>query len=454
MEEFRRGPAKFTYARNLLDALRSNKKDFEVKEWFDHKNSKVWNLEKFEDTLDKGYYSVLQKFTLHPAVEYVNYDSQHHHDPAGKVYIKSMSSSHLEHCAHSRDLNTLASLKEDSAFVASSHGAWNKDHTENKDQQLVFSHRVLTVTHKMDSSTGHHCTRVLLEKLHPWELFTNVNIQALAEHPFDNTYTAKQQVPEEGERHLQQAVPDSPLKSCSDPKFAEPGSPTFIRGDSVRLGRNTGCAMFSRDVPGSFAANYDAGKGGAAETYTWGVISCDNCFAVLGAGALAVVNYDVDWSQASIIRGNPPGVKFAAQVKLAGNAGAAVALKGSAGTVSASRDFQMANRGSPSGWIPLGTTGLTLNIAFASASFKISGSADFEGSFSVSWGALGRLSLSGMYNNGFNADGLAQWNNLNRPFQNNGFRMSAWTVNGEVLFFLSVPFIPLLCPSRPPTLSN
>lgn len=43
--------------------------------------------------------------------------------------------------------------------------------------------------------------------------------------------------------------------------------------------------MYQKDIPGSFAANFDLGSRRAMQSYNWGVLSCDNCYVVAGAGA-------------------------------------------------------------------------------------------------------------------------------------------------------------------------
>ena len=45
----------FSHARELLQALRAKKGEFEAREWLDVHDSQSWKLETFEDTLDKGY---------------------------------------------------------------------------------------------------------------------------------------------------------------------------------------------------------------------------------------------------------------------------------------------------------------------------------------------------------------------------------------------------------------
>ena len=394
-EELRAGAVNsFQHARALMGALASKQRTFEVKDYLDVRDTQSWKLETFEDTLDKGYYSAITKYTMHPAeeVSYVNYDSSRHH--SANSFFKSKSSRHLEHCATSAaelegsQIHKQVTGARPAVLVASTFGAWNAnkeadagaDHAE----ELVFSHRVLSVKRTVDAEAGHHCINVQLEPLHAWELFSNVNVQALVEHPFDKSYVT---VPEEqmNERALQFARPDSPLQACSAPAYATLFPMLNIAvGTTVRADPGKGCAMFQKDVPGSFAANFDVGSQRAAKQYTWGVITCDNCFAVLGAGVLAILNYEA---------GLFSGIKFLAQVKVVGNAGAAVSLKGKAGTASGSQSFNMANRGGAGATIPLGATGLKLKIAFGGASFKISGSATFAGSFSVAYGQLGALSV-------------------------------------------------------------
>jgi len=260
-EELRAGLKTFGHTRELMNALSSgDSRTFEVKEWFDHTDAKVWKMDSFEDTLNKGYYSIITKYTLHDDAKYLNYDDAVHHSPASGSYLKSMSSRHLEHCADSRQGNTLATLERHAALVGSTHGAWNSKNSHPKvSQELVFSHRVLAVKHGVDSTTGHHCTYATLEPVSSWELFSNVNMQALVEHPFDTTYTIEKegQEGEEPARSLQMAQPDAPLQSCSSSTYADIGGMISITvGNTVRADKNKGCAIFQKDVPGSFAANF------------------------------------------------------------------------------------------------------------------------------------------------------------------------------------------------------
>ena len=417
----------FLHTRELLEALRTQQPNFEAAERFTAEDAAKWKLGTFQDTLDKGYYHAITKYTLHPEVDYVDYDALH---SGGE--LRNLGEDHLEHCAESRELNALARVTAHAALLGSSLGGWHPSSPSTSSSTaaavLLLAHRVLSVS---SSPRGaQHCVRLELEAVHPWELFSSVSVQAVVEHPFDTSYNEQQS--EQQERELQFAQPDSPLMTCNNPFYddvdASRFNPYIVKAPYLKINKNKGCAIFQKDIPGSFAANYDVSTRKAARSLDWGSLSCDNCFVVAGAGVLAVLNYVATWNFLT------PTVVINVQLKLAGTAGAAVSLTGKAGTFAASRQFQLANAGGSKIRIPIGTTGLTLTLQFGGASLKLSGSATFEGSFSVAYGRLGTASLGMMATNG--APRFAKelrWDNLDKPFSNKGFRVSNWMLSTEVI---------------------
>ena len=80
----------FTHARELLSAVDEGKDTFEAMEFFDHKAAEEeWKMDPasftFQDSLNKGYYNTITKYTLLPGTSYVNYDSARHHSASSYV---------------------------------------------------------------------------------------------------------------------------------------------------------------------------------------------------------------------------------------------------------------------------------------------------------------------------------------------------------------------------------
>ena len=202
-----------------------------------------------------------------------------------------------------------------------------------------YSHRILSVNHVQGASS--HCSTLELEFLHPWELFKSVKVHALIERPFDNmaySSASPEKVTEqvtEQERDLQSeewsVTPTAPLLECTNSKYDDngffwelkdaAGTKRFRKDNQygnaqLAMGSNQGCVSLMGKVPGSLSFNYDRAKQRAKEaiqampsavgsaiqsvakkvpvvgrivaasqyfSYDFtGVVSCDNCFLVLG----------------------------------------------------------------------------------------------------------------------------------------------------------------------------
>ena len=223
----------FAHTAQLLSALRGGQKSFEATELFTAADAAKWELGSFKDMADKAYFHALNSYTLHDEVQYHDYDSLH----GGGMRSLSAETDRLEHCAASKALNKLADVQAHSALVGSSHGGWHPDHAtaaaSGTAPELLLSHRVLGVSATQDGSS--YCVALELEPMHPWEMFSSVQVQALVEHPFHTTYD--NQDPEADERKLQFARPDSPLRACSDPVFDDLGRPSTSKVSSLSISR-------------------------------------------------------------------------------------------------------------------------------------------------------------------------------------------------------------------------
>ena len=220
---------------------------------------------------------------------------------------------------------------------------------------------------------------------------------------------------------------DAPLKPCKS-------YPTdlFLESNWIRMGRTMGCAYALGMSPGSVAANYNWNTKTAAQPVLLGPVTCDNCFAVMGTGVLAALNY-------ASVPGQLSFSSFYAEIKMVGAAGASLSLKGTAGQWSQSKTMNLQNfiPGVPPNGkltVRIGGAGLQLVFQFAGATATMRGSGTSAGSFSVAYGRLGSVNLGGIYQmgKGFSVLRDLNWQNLDKPFVNNGFTVTNWQASVEL----------------------
>ena len=400
-KEFRRLHAnsdekiKFQHGKELLTALKTGKTEFEVLESLTAESPEFqqWNLADFDDSKTRGFYQSRTKYALHKDHTYIIQS-----DEIGSA-LKKTSATSMEYCGSS------TSLKEKTIIVSLEEGS-----------HLITS-----------AKPSGNCVHLETEQMHPWELFSSMNIQAFVERPFHTSYNQEDR-PARKLGANDDIAPDPPLKSCKT-------YPTdlFLEKDNwIRMGRQQGCAYAIGMMPGSVAANYNWNTKSAANPVLLGPLTCDNCFLVMGTGLLAAVNYVA-------VPGQLAFASFYAELKMVGAAGASLGLKGSPGEWSASKTMNLQNLipgVAPNGVfsIGIGGTGLKLKFSFAGATALMRGTGTSQGSFSVGYGRLGSVNLGGIYDKskGFSAIKDVNWQNLDKPFTNNGFTVTNWQASVEL----------------------
>jgi hypothetical protein len=324
-EKLRQQPLTFPHTKQLLHAIQNGKKVFTVKE-----SVSADDIDISAAGMDRSSFANVAK-----ASSWTNYSLQDH----GRDYYNLDSDLEIRELSSVTDLHVIHCNQHDwranDILIGSKSGKWfdsAREHSAlwassvNMLQDLVILRRIVSI------STHGSCHRVLTERMHPLELFHSVHTETTAEHPFQTTYF-NPKIKENRKLFSSIVTPDSPLVACDDSSW---GSFYPVSGGSneddyqFQLGLTKGCAEFSKDVPGSFNFNYDF-KTGQAVSPTLGLfqgVACENCFVFLGAGVLAIVNYQ--------------GSTVTIELKIGGGAGfnASVAISSSA-SFSSSKTFDL-----------------------------------------------------------------------------------------------------------------
>ena len=249
------------------------------------------------------------------------------------------------------------------------------------------------------------CTNIHTEPIHPIELFEKFRVESLGERPYNHNYgkyevvtdqdKKKESVPKR-ELFSKNAKPDSPILACSAQSWAPftaggiksnygvlipstytpPVLPStddqtsFLAELSVLDG---GCIEYSKDFSGSFNFNYDATNkraitqslplGGASVTG----VTCDGCYAYLGAGFLLIFEYT---------KGSSP--KISAEGKIAGAAGFNAVVNIVNPSISGSSTLTLVKADTTFTAVSLGS-GLTFEYKFGGLTALMTGSGSATG---------------------------------------------------------------------------
>jgi hypothetical protein len=185
---------------------------------------------------------------------------------------------------------------------------------ERNDKGLILLRKIVKSEH-IEGGEMKGCTKLHTEDIHPFQLFKSMRIESIGESPFQHTTQKRSteiidtSVDSEFPRLDRKALSDilTPEKTCDTSYYGNSGCSDLdpylkcpiSKPDpnwQINIGSAKGCAEFSEDLPGSFNFNYDFNTGKAIEpSYRLGDstgISCDNCYAFLGAGVLIIVELE------------------------------------------------------------------------------------------------------------------------------------------------------------------
>lgn len=157
---------KFGHGADLLAALRAGQTEFEVREALTAENPEVkqWNLNDYDGTKEKGFYQARTLYKLHADHSYLIVDS--------KTSPRKLSATEMLDCT--------GRIKDKTFLVSSDvHG----------------SHHYVTAA-RVAPESGRNCVKLETEQIHPWELFSNMNIQAFVDRPFHTQYNNGEDVEE------------------------------------------------------------------------------------------------------------------------------------------------------------------------------------------------------------------------------------------------------------------
>ena len=424
----------FEHTRRFFDALLTGAKTFELLEKTDHTSASAWKIESFDDTMDKAYTLVLSKYTLREQDEYV------HLNNAVKAggHVESKSDRHLTHCASDSSANSMSTVKANSILIG--HIVDNQDSLEFSHHVVSVTHLVerdrhcttlqLEQLHPMELFANINVQALIERPFHNTMEPEAEDDETVAE---DSHYHVLQEDPdpEQGVRKLEVLTPSSPLIQCSNPIYQKGlqglGAATILgqtskslpKGGTARaaLGTARGCASLAYDVPGSISFNYGGNvkaassidiqngllkaikgarrwelinyamkKAGTTKagkflkefsTDFQGIVSCDNCFLVAGAGAIVVVNYDTGCKLCVELN-------LRAQIKTGGEAGAAIVLTGKAGNFNIQAPPLTFGKNKELFGVPIplgGGVGVTVKFILTKAEINFKGTGQTAGSF-------------------------------------------------------------------------
>lgn len=403
----------FGHLHNCLSALKMKETSFSVLEKDDWESS----FTKGEKSLiyrSKSDYNFFDSETAY----YINLDDQ----IKSSEMVVDLTDNSISHCSHTElelkfienflihPQNIFKGKKEKKVLLlGSTRGEWFKSKPANKLFSILKKinplkqHnsmiRIVKEIHRDVSSTNNRCVRMVTEDIHYLELFENMKTETFVDNPYQNSF---QQIVKDKDRskyhkRLRElgtiVTPDKPVITCEDAYWGDPKTYT-INSEGPQSNSSTttynyllgslGCVSYETSLPGSFNANYDFSTSRAATDplIIPGVdgIECSNCYAFLGAGILAILQYNTGTFKS--------GKFFRVEIKIAGGAGFNVNLnvlspnistvKTVPGVMPAEKTYHE---------FPIGKTGLTLNYKFGGVNIDAGGSGQATGSFSAGAGA-------------------------------------------------------------------
>ena len=189
--------------------------------------------------------------------------------------IEDMSDNHLMYCSNEHlgrpgDI-FLATVQKESIRSKSLEGAkfssyWRSHKVQKNKKGFNFLRKVISVKSSLLKMSGHTCSKLMTEEIHPLEMFHSINVSALVSTPYNISFSPS--TPEENSTRDQAKAPrkdislnyivepDYPLISCEDYTVWSPQSSwyyTFYATTSTfvyQFASTKGCADY----------NYNLGK--------------------------------------------------------------------------------------------------------------------------------------------------------------------------------------------------
>ena len=304
----------FPHTKELLSAIQKREKSFSLEEKVSDFDQ--FDFNSFDDITNKMFYTTIAKFDLFEDSKYISIDDS-------RTIFEVIEDASIVHC----QTNPYHLLEKGDFLVGTHEGNWNKkmsnfgsSQQQQQQQQmgLIFSRKVIAIE---SHASRQGCLKVQTTKINPLELIDHFEIQSKAEAPYSLDYMTPQAALARGllKIDLDGFVSyDSPLVACNDDVFNGNGLSKSGDSWSVNLlySGSAGCVSVGMDVPGSLNFNFDTNTNSAIGPLTLlpsvPSVTCPNCYLVLGAGFLVVVNY---FSQ---------GTYLDFEAKMSGNAGFAV----------------------------------------------------------------------------------------------------------------------------------
>ena len=429
-EEKQSSTPKFVHAQPLIAALRRGEEKFEVVEH--NVDVDEWDS---NDNDDKGraIFETTTSYHLKASPDnYLNLDDIKDED--APLHIRGLSEDHILHCGRALESGLL--WQSGSIVLGTERGAWSRithvsRHLDETLSSLPINHaagrrkegflvlRRITEVHATDDAD---CTKIHTEPVHPIELFEKFRVESLGLRPYNHNYgkfevvsdqnQEQAPVPEEGERELfsKYATPDKPIVKCTDKSFAPFTTGTFSGNYAVLIPdtgpaatddktdyaaeislNNGGCIEYSKDFDGAFNFNYNPStKGAITKSLPLGGtsitgVTCDGCYAYLGAKFLLIFEYTSD--------------SISAEGKIAGNAGFNANVNIVNPTISGSASVTLVNIASSWTSLPLGS-GLSFQYKSGGLTALVSGSGSATGTASFGAGLTVSATLATKYASG------------------------------------------------------
>jgi hypothetical protein len=382
----------FAHTDALMEAVHSGKMVFEVIESMQDTTT-IKNLADYMEMKSKALYDTKTIYSFDgESGQFVSLD---HPDST----VRELSAEHLLHCTSAAE----RSPEPGTVLLGTSRGSWYSELSKSKrtlaQANLLQPHHhdelnSLLIVRKVTAvkADENGCFHMATESIKPIELFAGVRVEALVKYPFRHAFSKNTAT-----RNLQGeniAQPDQPIIACAAPGEADDGmtknpDPAFgIAGLDIDTAYTKGCIQYNYN-DNAFDMNYDYNTQSAVSqqlTIIDGVI-CNNCYAYLGAGFLVIAEY------------SNSGETISAEIKLAGGTGANVDIAVNNPSISGSQTVPLLGKGGSTS-IPLGSSGVTINVGFGGLTADISGSGSATGSAGFAAGFSDNLAIGLLYAGG------------------------------------------------------
>jgi len=248
----------------------------------------------------RAYYNTTSKYKLHDDASYTSLDTISvttiHEFSENHIKLCGIDDSHSDHVVLSQ-LQKNVNDKSRSFIIGTKDGQWH----QSKHVKQLFGDNNLNLIRQVTSyviDESLKCHSIITENVLPLELFQYMRIESVGDHPFHTEYFVQEEAKKRS-RDLaitddMNMTPDLPILPCSsfDYGWFNGQDSTSSGSYNFRLTPASGCAQFSMKMPGSFNYNYDYSARQARSSINLGYgATCTNCYAFMGAGFMAIVEY-------------------------------------------------------------------------------------------------------------------------------------------------------------------